>query len=161
MTPCQCPCPSGLLTWLKDYSFAGGWLLVIVGWLVVNWQTNRREQRKEIRALIDSTEKLILEIEVTARDYYALPGSAEKAQTLALQIKASFRTLSSRLTVLKNCSARFNATEKLIAFRTAVTGGDFESSIRPSCPPTHRVFSEISAEAGSLVNLLNEQYAER
>lgn len=153
------PCTTGALGWLHDYSFAGGWLLVVAGWVVVNRQNNSRERRKEVRTVVDSTEKLILEIEVAARKYYALPGTDSDAATLALEIKASLRTLSSRMKVLRLLSPTFASNNELIAFRTAVTGGDFEASQRPACPPTHRVFSEISAEAGALVNFLNERYS--
>ena len=161
MTPCICPSPSGLLSWLKDFSFVGTWLLVIIGWLVVNSQNNARERRKESRSLVESIEELVLGIEVAAREYYALSGADPAGQALALQIKAGFRTLSSRLKVLGRYSTKFNATDELIAFRTAVTGGDFESASRAACPPTHCIYAAISADAGALISLLNLRYAEQ
>jgi hypothetical protein len=152
-------CTSGALCWLRDFSFAGNWLLIVAGWVVVNYQTNARERRKEVRGIVDATEKLILELEVSARKYYALAGTSIDAITLALEIKAGMRTLSSRMKVLRLLSPQFDGNDALIGYRTAVTGGDFESSGRPACPADHRVFAEISAGAGALVNFLNERYA--
>ncbi|WP_155740175.1 hypothetical protein [Burkholderia territorii] len=156
-------------SWLHENSFAGQWLLIVIGWLVVNKQTNSRERRKEIRSTIDSIEKLILEIEVAARNYYKLEESTEDAQNQALQIKASFRTLSARIKLLRTYSRirilkfwknKFSISDtKLIDFRSAVTGGEFESSSRKAYAANHRVFSEISAAAGSLIDHLNEFYA--
>lgn len=148
-----------IATVLSGYAFAGNWLLVVCGWLVVNWQTNRRERRKEIRAAIDTIEDLVLDVEVAARKYYQLAGTDSDAKALALEIKSLTRRLAARMAALANFRSEFHSEQQLISFRAAVTGGDFESASRQPLDLTHQRYLEISNEAVALVSFLDGKYA--
>ena len=101
--------------------------VVVVGWFVANFQANRREDRKEARALVDRAKLLAEGIAKDAIDYLASPDSA-----LAPKLKADLDLLEIELSRLPNFDVRSAPLiSRLTHFQEAVTGGDFETADRP------------------------------
>ena len=111
---------------LDDWSKYLPLLLVVAGWAVVNHQNNRRETRKEMRALLDSTKKATVEVARLAVAYYC-DAEAEAAH----EIKWSLQALEIELERLPGFDQRSRLLKKFVEFSEAATGGDFESADRP------------------------------
>jgi hypothetical protein len=106
------------------------WISVIAGWWLVNRQNNIRENRKEIRALIDKIQLSLDEIESQAIQY----NTNEQSSELAFQLKRSLnQKLRSKLDVLKLRKLNLDKCDTFLKqFRQAVTLENFDtSSFRP------------------------------
>ncbi|MBV8603221.1 MAG: hypothetical protein JO224_00920 [Pelomonas sp.] len=124
-------------------------ILVVLGWIVVNWQNDKRELRKEARTLIDAAKKSVGEIAVKAVNYHV-----DGQHGLAFEIKAGLDALEiecERLPffVVKN-SPLMGAH---VAFSDAVTGGDFEATAPAKKAPN-------SPEVATILRTRTEMLAE-
>lgn len=97
---------------------------IVIGWVVVNHQHNRREDRKEFRALSDRAKALTASI---AKD--AMAFHCEGKTDLTAQIKWDLDALELELTLFPNYSVRDGPLLSCyVAFADAVMGGDFEAA---------------------------------
>jgi hypothetical protein len=102
------------------------WLLVILGWLLVNRQNNIREKRKEIRSLLDKIQSFLDEIEYQAIQYH----TSQQSDELAFQLKRNLnKKFQNKLSVLKlrNLDIQ-NCYPHLKQLRQAVTLENFDTS---------------------------------
>ena len=111
---------SAVLPWLAP-------AVTVIGWAIVNWQNNRREERKEARALLDSAKKLAVELAAKAQDYMC---QADRDEELEAEIKAGLDALEIELTRLPNYQSLRNLVSAVADFGDAATGADFESAAR-------------------------------
>lgn len=124
-------------------------LLVVMGWFVANLQANKREDRKEARALVDAAKARAMQIAGDSLKYLC-----EGQTDLAIQIKSSFEALEVELTRLPNFSSKASPLLKtLIDFQDAVTGGDFETA-----SPARR--TSQSPEVAAVLRTRNAFHAE-
>ncbi|WP_125468859.1 hypothetical protein [Methylomagnum ishizawai] len=102
------------------------WLLVVLGWYLVNRQNNSREKRKELRALLDQTQKLLDEIEIQAVEYHTVEATVQRAfflkRALGLKLHQKFEILSKRSLELRLCKKYH------IELRKAITLSNFDSA---------------------------------
>src|SRR5689334_9586069 len=109
-------------------------IFVLVGWFVVNYQANKREDRKEARAMFDGARKWIMEIADNSIKY-----QCDDKPELALPIKSTLDVLETEFERVPNFGVRGHPLMgRLIEFQDAVTGGDFESESR-----TRRTLSSV------------------
>jgi hypothetical protein len=100
------------------------WILVILGWLIVNATNNGRELRKEARSAADAAKKLGGTISGNAVTYFTTA-----KDELAYDVKSELELLEIELERLR----RFEGSilfEAYVAFQESCTGGDFESAAR-------------------------------
>lgn len=102
------------------------WVLVMAGWWLVNRQNNIRENRKEIRTLIDKIQLSLDEIESQAIQYH----TNEQSSEMAFQLKRSLnQKLRNKLDVLKLRKLDIDKCHSsLKQFRQAVTLENFDTS---------------------------------
>lgn len=98
------------------------WLLVVVGWLIVNWQNNRREERKEIRTALNQIYTDIENLQKKATKYHK---SATRNVKLETKIIVMERKLSEHLSYLRLRDSSFGPSYSL--FIDAITLNNFES----------------------------------
>jgi hypothetical protein len=132
----------------------GSWVIVILGWLVVAKDHAKRERRKEVRALIDRAVTRIRACEEKALEYWQLPDSEAKANALAVSIKALCQTLGSELVILQRECDSEDFGPRLINFRRASMGEDFEVAVRQQCSPGSTKLASITDASCELVEIM-------
>ncbi|WP_143516636.1 hypothetical protein [Pseudomonas sp. 1239] len=115
--------PAGQGNSLGYWYYLVTWILVISGWVIVNWQNNRREDRKEIRAALTAVYSEIEKIQKAAIKYHK---SAERNTKLEAKIVILDRRLSEHLSYLRlrqtsyiKCYSEFIDSIMLENFETA------------------------------------------
>lgn len=120
-------CSSGVLDWVKALAPVGSWLLVILGWWVVRLDHNRREQRKEIRALIDAVLVGLDILEEQAVRYYTTT-DGQNSGALGASIRTGLRRVAMECKHITDATEkRIDCTEPLVAVRQAITAEPFDS----------------------------------
>ena len=121
----------------------GSWVLVIVGWIVVNHGNNKREARKEMKAAVEAIIARSEKISDLAYDYFTAPPSPSNSR-LAATIRSELKTLATELTNLRKASdKKICAEHALICLRQSVTSGKFDSADREPEDLDAEVFAEI------------------
>lgn len=143
--------------WLQVFAPAVGWGIVIIGWIYVARDNDAREQRKEVRALLNEIGKYIMEIEELAYKYYALPASSSQEE--GKRLKRDIKRLASRISTLKNINKEFDLNIELNDYRQVITGRDFDTSHRPERMHNDAIYHEISDSAVKLNNAMENLYA--
>lgn len=87
---------SDFAAFIKDYGPAIAWVIAAIGWAVANFQANRREVRKEVRAEIDELTKLAKETLLDLQNYYKTEVGSDDSDRYELVIKARFKELDMR-----------------------------------------------------------------
>lgn len=117
-----------ILAILKDYVLP--WLptgFTLTGWYVVNRQNNKREARKEERALIDSVKKLVIDLTGQARSYMCTEARNEDIEA---DIKLRLSQIEIELGRLPRYAETSSLVDAVAAFGDAATSADFESATR-------------------------------
>lgn len=102
--------------------------LTVVGWWWVNRQNNRREARKEHRALLDAAKRQVVDVSAKTVAYLQ-----DADSVLAPEIKWAFDELEVELLRLPDFGK--DGSELLrdfVLFTDACTGGRFEEAGRPA-----------------------------
>lgn len=98
------------------------WALVVVGWLIVNWQNNRREERKELRAALSQMYEDIDSLQKKALKYHK---SISRDLKLETKIIIMQKKLSEHLSFLRLRNSSF--VGEYSNFIDAITLKNFES----------------------------------
>lgn len=101
------------------------WILIAVGWAIVNSQHNKRETRKEARVMADNSKRLTVEVTKLAIQYFC-----SRDEHLASDIKSELQVLEiefERFPLFKRGSTLMT---RFVEFSDLVTGGNFESQSR-------------------------------
>lgn len=142
-----------------EWSWTGpiSWLLVIVGWLVINSQHNRRETRKEIRAALNDLYEMLNEIEDDAFKYHTGGGDA----ALSRKIKRRVGQLHSRVNLAFINTIDTRCGSEIAAFRKAVTLQNFDTVSHTALPITDPMFENITGTRERLVIALEQAFLNR
>lgn len=132
-------------------------LMVALGWRVVSRENDKREKRKEIRSILNEVRQLLTQVEMRAIEYYRI--EPEKSKDLAIQIKQQIKQIATLVTMVTRLSTKFDLSEAMMEFRSAVTGGDFESANRPLRSSDDQLFAQISLTSAELLNLMEEIFS--
>lgn len=126
------------------------WILVFIGWLVINAQHNKREDRKELRSVVDDLKNRIYKLEERAVHYHC---KQEVTSTESNQIKLEIQRLISdiRLQGLCNPAAMSKSFKEL---RRAITLNNFESIRHEALTSDHVTLSEIHEAVDDLLGLI-------
>lgn len=134
---------------------------VVVGWLWVSKDNNKRESRKELRANLNEIRELVLTIEGAARTYFQKPPADEEGHRLGFQIKRDLQHLAGRLTSLKICDKTLVFDNEMAGYRSCITGRDFESNAREVRHYDDLLFLEICNSGQSLIDTIERAYAQK
>jgi hypothetical protein len=129
-------------------------LLTIVGWWLVNRQSNKRETRKEHRALVDAAKREIVKIADDAASYFM-----DTMSPLSPKIKWSLDVLEIELERLPDAGAEhFMLFEALACFAEACTGGEFEQKNRARLDHTSAEIREIYLTRNRLLSVVDRHF---
>ena len=133
-----------------------GWAVLFGGWYFLSRDNDRRERRKEVRALLNEIRNSILSVEDQAYEYYNT--HAQASQKLARKIKRDLKHLAGMITTLKNLNPNFDLDNLFNQYRQNLTGHDFESAARTERSPNDALFAEISESAVQLTSAMETMF---
>lgn len=111
-------------TWLQ-YAFVVPAALTVAGWFVVAGQADRREQRKDIREILDDLRSRGGELIDHATGYWLCPDS-EDDRRLATELKADLQAIARLIREAERAGLKFEQTSLMGDLRRAATAGNFE-----------------------------------
>lgn len=130
------------------------WVLVIIGWLIVNWQHNKRIRRNETRERLDQVSESLLKLEQMAIEYHTAKKRDDK---LACSIRAAMERIDRAIYRLGLANAAdFNP--KIIDLRRAITLQNFDSRKYERKNPSSEFIDRISHSTSELIELLESKY---
>jgi len=130
----------------KTIAPIGSWVLVIAGWFIVRRDQNRRELRKEVRALIDSVLDQVDTLEDDATTYFTTTDGSS-GSGMGAAIRSSLKSIGVDVKHVYDASkGKIDAQEHLISLRKAITAGDFDSAARVAVADDHSIFDDIRSE---------------
>lgn len=132
------------------------WILVIAGWLIVNYQQNERETRKDIRAKLDSLCKKLEQIESNAYFYH----TSTRDMQLGLQIRRSIQRLWPEIERLDLISTD-TLNRLVVDIRRSITLENFDSRDHTVLGSDHDILAKIASGIGNLESLLEKNYSKR
>lgn len=146
-------CPS----LLNEISPVVAWSLVVLGWLIINRQHNRRETRKELRAQLDQVCKEIADVEHKATNYHlALTCDHALGRDIKIRLKRLGRSL--KLLDLGKNRAR---NHRFVRFRQALTLKNFDTAHHEQQQIDSNLLDEIAIETENLVFFLEEEFSKK
>ena len=99
----------------------GTWLIVIIGWFFVDWKNNRRELRKEKRALIDKINVDLNSIEKIAVEYHQNDhANVKTSQEIKISLDRVVKILNREKLLIQK------EYKKFIAFKKSITLENFD-----------------------------------
>lgn len=115
--------------WVRTIASALSPLLVVIGWWWVNRQHNLRESRKELRQVIDRTQKVIAEAVDTAIRYHSGQTGGQRGPIEAWKMLLAIEQIKSQLILLAYTGISFErCTDSYIRLKRVATGRDFMTS---------------------------------
>lgn len=130
--------------------------MTVLGWMVVSWDHDRRQRRKDVRDRIGIVQELVAKIiDLATRHYVSDPDSTESAKT-ARDVKFELRRLGHEVQMCYQLSgSRCDAGSELVNFRKLLTGRDFESKGRVQRLDADPLFESMQAAGFALVSALD------
>lgn len=139
--------------WTKDVLPWAPPALTVLGWYLVNTQSNKREVRKEMRSACDRCKALAKEAVVLGVQYWV--GSKDVA---AWQVKVVLDELDIEVCRFPEHQGRAELLGKYADLVDAITGYDFESSSPKSREPGDPVMREMTKARQRLLVEIEHQY---
>lgn len=133
------------------------WILVIVGWLVVNQQNNQRETRKEIRNRVDDMRVEVLMLEELAFKHHTEANDAGRRADIRRRIAA----LSTRVRTLSEAGLNVAAIWPLVAaVRTSITLDNFDDDY-VQLSANNQILTTIGSDIAALLKESEVAYSAR
>jgi len=133
------------------------WILVFLGWLVINCQHNKREDRKELRSVVDDIKDRIFLLEEEAVKYHC---SQEVTLSESNQIKLDIQRLISDIRLQGLCPPD-KITKRFKDLRRAITLNNFESAKHVGLAGDHVTLSEIHEAVDDLLEIIETSFREK
>jgi len=130
------------------------WVLICLGWMVVNIQHNRRETRKEVRAALLELYKHLDGIEEAAFTYHTEDGDV----AVGRRIKRDLLQIAPRIVMARRGGAAYAYAKPLGAFRRAITIENFDTAQFAAKSPNAPIFDDITAAKRDLIVALESGY---
>lgn len=141
----------------SDWSQSITWVLVIVGWTIVNRQNNARELRKEQRAAIDAIKKQLAELEAEAERFHC---AEVFDRALLRQLQFKIHRVADACTRLQLPDSACTVPP-VAALRQAITLKNADPTSFGKQPPTSALLDEIYACADDLTDAIEARFAAR
>lgn len=137
-----------------DWSGPVSWGLVVVGWLVINQQNNKRETRKEIRSALSALYELLHTIEDKALKYHTGNGDPLESRTLKRHLAQIYPRVGLAFQSTIDCKY----SREVFAFRQAVTLRNFDTASFAALDASDPFFESISNAREQLVSKLEHAF---
>ena len=134
-----------------------GWGLTGFGWMLVSYQANKRDVRKEKRTEVDACCEMAAELLVKARLFYSKAASATESGETA-DLRFSVHRLLKRLQRLQRQHSRFSLKTPGSELLEAITGDDFESKSRVALAPNHPRLGKMEESVHFVIDALESGF---
>lgn len=133
-------------------------IVVIVGWIVVNYQNNKREIRKERRKAADEAKSIIREIYQSAVIYYtkAERDQEQKIKNLLDELEIELQRIPERG---QNTSGMKGLIFRLNDLRDTITLDPFESAALCPLLPDDDIIRSIALSKNQLIAEIEDNFA--
>ncbi len=133
------------------------WLLIILGWSLINRHQNDRETRKEIHERLDHLKKTVKNLETRAITYHL---EENPAPLTSLKIKSTLELLWSEIAPLKLIDSD-DLGELIFYLRRDITLCNFDAESHIPLSPDSRQLQEIGASSQRLLTKLDTAFISR
>lgn len=140
-----------------DFGDAISWIIVVVGWLIINRQHNNRETRKEIRASLMDLYRLLDSIEADAFAYH----TTEPDVALARKIKRELDQIYSRVRLALSDTVTCDSSKQISEFRKSITLHNFDTVSFEKKAADDSIFDEIMIAKRQLISVLEHAYSQK
>ena len=150
---------AAFFTKYKDALITVTWFVAAVGWVVSNFQANKREKRKETRAEVDAICKAATELIHKCRKYYEKGPLDPEEDTKAAEISFEVKRVLRRIQTLHNRTPKFN--DAILAgaeFFDVLTGEPFASKHREIHKPGSQLLYGVESVISNLIDKLEEGF---
>lgn len=130
-------------------------VVTVLGWMVANHQANKRERRKELRSLLDSARRQLVELTAKARQYLAEDRRSDEVEA---DIKALLGLLEVDLERVPGYKDDTELVRAVARFADAATGGGFESSDKRASGPASAEAQELAAACVNLLGNMERRF---
>lgn len=139
--------------WTKDVLPWAPPALTVLGWHLVNRQSNAREVRKEMRAASDRCKALTRESVDLGIQYWTASSNIQ-----AWKVKAALEELDVEISRFPEGRGRQELFEKHADLMDVITGADFESPSRRVCSPDDPVVRAMTRSRQRLLVEIESQF---
>lgn len=108
------------------YLAIAGWVVTAIGWITINYFSDTRETRKEIRSAIDKLNDEVEKLLKSSHTYYCSDKKVEQ-RIAESEIISSFNRMDGIIERLEKNDAGIKLQKKQADLYEAITGGDFGS----------------------------------
>lgn len=146
--------------WVRTLAAAASPVLVVFGWWWVNRQNNGREQRKELRQLIDRSLKLVTEVVDLGTRYHASTESDTHTPHLgAWKLTLGLSQVAGHIKLLSDRGLKVHAThEPYIQLKRALTGAEFQTSAEKPWTADDPRWMDVMHATNALTNSLDSVF---
>ncbi|MFP3849112.1 hypothetical protein [Pseudomonas sp. W5-01] len=130
------------------------WILVVAGWIILNWQNNRREERKEIRAALTYLVTEISSLEKMSIKYHK---STQRNEKIELKISSLEKKLSEHLSYLRLRNSAYTA--EYSAFVDSIMLENFQSAAFTQKNGNSEFIERIRDNASELESALELEFS--
>lgn len=139
---------------LAKYTSLFTLVTVVLGWIVVNWQNNNREERKEVRSSLSDAVEEIIALEDKAVEYHSADSRSLEYER---EITKRITRLSSRI---RHLGIESEGLRRLfIRFKQSMTLDNFETSRFSKQNPDSEILEMISMHSEQLQDELEAQFS--
>ncbi|BAK76766.1 hypothetical protein NH8B_1951 [Pseudogulbenkiania sp. NH8B] len=138
-------CSVSWMEWFKTLAPLGSWGLVVLGWMIVRGDNNRRERRKELRVIVDSVIEHLDALEQKTHDYFTSEPSTA-TDRVAQEIKSLLKVIACDLSSLKTEEPLLDCNLQIIRLRRRITSGEFDSASRVARTSNDPFFAEVAGD---------------
>lgn len=131
------------------------WLLVVGGWLIVNWQNNTRERRKEVRTALDKLSARLDQLEKDAIKYHT---SSQPQYDEANHIKIELQRIKKQINHLHILALEFEE-DGMVKLRQSITLKNFDTHTFSPQPPYSPILSGISSAKDVVIDRLESAFS--
>lgn len=144
-----------MLDFFRNYYPMFNMIVIILGWVVINHQNNRREIRKEIRSALDKVQDLITDLTAKAIDYH----TNKRSKPAEEWIKARASLLSQRTQIISE-TLGIDRTDAINQYKDALMKENFAAQQHP-LDDTDELLKTIRHQAQQLSLTLEKDFAAR
>ncbi|WP_110946436.1 hypothetical protein [Pseudomonas bohemica] len=139
---------------LAKYTSLFTLMTVVLGWIVVNWQNNNREERKEVRSSLSEAIEEITSLEDEAVKYHSADSRSAEGER---EITKRITRLSSRI---RHLGIESDESRRLfIRFKQSMTLDNFETNRFSQQGTDSEILEMISMRSEELQDALETQFS--
>ena len=155
------PTPLGIISpisaWGPSVASFIGWYMLVISWIITRDQNNVREDRHEMRGVIDSFTEEINALRDDTYEFYIVDASEDTAKQQAY-ILADYKSLKLGLQRLRKFNSLFRDPPRFFDFGDALIGGDFEQTNRLHCKADDLRLSQLIFTARQPIDQFESVY---